>query len=418
MSLGLRYLLFVACVASPALAVDVRYGVAVRTDARTRTPLPGDLGTVITGDLEVTPRADLSLGVDASTFSALYAPSFLWREPQASGGRFLPLHRARLAFQTVWSRATFLIAQDGSYGVADVGFLRLPDGSLPSTVAEVQTLGSVPYVRSATLVSLESQPGNGVSLGLTAGFQISGSTDDSQQQQLPLQYGPTAAVRLRKAVTRSDGLTTFGQVSQATFVTGQNQFVAQLSEIWDRQLSRTLLMNLGVGLALTREHVIAMQGIPGDYLDLLPIALASLAWRDVLSGHPLLVTASLRMAPFSDRFTANVYERVEARLQAEWRPAKDWIVTAATGGAYAVPLGLSLAKPIAATQIDRTGLDQSGDRLVFGEGSVVWAVKTWLLLQGSARVLWTEQPRLLAQGQLQAVGTVSVTVQQQDSLAW
>ncbi len=416
MNRGLRYLLFVACVATPALAVDVRYGVAVRTDARTRTPLPGDLGRGITGDLEVSPRADLSLGVDASTFSALYAPSFLWREPQANGGRFLPLHRARLAFQTVWSRATFLIAQDAAYGVADVGFLRLPDGSLPTTVAEVQSLGSIPYVRSATLASLESQPGNGVSLGLSAHFQVSGSTQESQQ--LPLQYGPTAAVRLRKAVSRSDGLTTFGQVSQATFVTGQKQFVAQLSEIWDRQLSRTLLMNLGVGLALTREHVIAMQGIAGDYMDLLPVASASLAFRDVLSGHPLLVTTSLRMAPFSDRFTANVYERVEARVQGQWRPAKDWIVTAALGGAYAVPLGLSLAKPFAATMIDRTGLDQSGDRLVFSEGSVVWAVKTWLLLQASARVLWTEQPRLRSPGQLQAVGTVSVTVQQQDSLAW
>ncbi len=417
MKRGLRYLLFVACVACPALAVDVRYGVAVRTDARTRTPLPGDLGTVVTGDLEVSPRADLSLGVDASTFSALYAPSFLWREPQ-TGGRFLPLQRARLAFQTVWSRATFLVAQDGAYGVADVGFLRLPDGSIPSTVAEVQSLGSVPYMRSATSVSLESRPSNSFSLGLAASFQISGSTDEAQQQQLPLQYGPTASVRARLAVSRSDGLTTFGQASQATFVTGQKQFVAQLSEIWDRQLSRTLLLNLGVGLALTREHVIAMQGIPGDYMDLLPIALASLAWRDVLSGHPLVVTTSVRMAPFSDRFTANVYERVEARVQGAWRPAKDWTVTAATGGAYAVPLGLSLAKPIEATMIDRSGLDQSGDRLVFGEGSVVWAVKTWLLLQASARVLWTEQPRLRAQGQFQAVGTVSVTVQQQDSLAW
>lgn len=415
MNPGLRYLLLAACVATPALAVDVRYGVAVRTDARTRTPLPGDLGTGVTGDLEVSPRADVSLGVDASTFSALYTPSFLWREPQ-TGGRFLPLHRARLAFQTVWSRATLLIAQDGAYGLADVGFLRLPDGSLPTTVAEVQSLGSIPYVRSATLVSLESRPSNSFSLGVTAGYQVSGSTQTSQQ--LPLQYGPTASVRARKAVSRSDGLTTFGQVSQATFVTGQDQFIAQLSEIWDRQLSRTLLMNLGVGLALTREYVIAMQGIPGDYLDLLPIALASLAWRDVLSGHPLLVTASVRMAPFSDRFTANVYERVEARLQGEWRPAKDWIVTAATGGAYAVPLGLSLAKPMAATMIDRTGLDQSGDRLVFGEGSVGWTMKTWLLLQASARVLWTEQPRLRAPGQLQAVGTVSVTVQQQDSLAW
>jgi hypothetical protein len=409
-----RALLLWACLATPAAAADVRYGVGVRTDARTRTPLPGDRGTVVTGDLELTPRADLSIGVDASTFSALYSPTLVWREPQ-TGGRFLPLHRVRLAFQTVWPRTTFLISQDAAYGLADVGFLRQPDGSLPGAVGELQTIGALPYVRSATMVNLETQADR-FSLGLSAGYLLSGSTE--QNDALPFQYGPTASARARVAVSRTDGLTTMAQVSAARFVTGQEQLIAQLSEIWDRQVSRTVTFNAGVGVALTREQITAQNGLPGTYAELLPIALASLSWRDVVANNPLRFTTSARMAPFADRFTANVYERVELRLQGEWIPARNWVVTAGTGGALAVPVSLSLSKPEAASSLDRNGMNQAGDRLLFGEGAVGWTAKTWLLFQASARVLWTEQPRLNQPGMVQAVGTLSVTVQQQDSLAW
>lgn len=405
-----------ACLAVPAFAAEVTYGVAVRTDVRTRTPLPGDRGQYVTGDLELNPRGEITLGVDTSTFFLGYMPTLLWREPQVGGGRLLPLHRARLAFGSRWQRVTMLLSQDGAYGVADIGSLRLPDGSLPTSVAEVQTLGSVPYVRSLTLLNVETNPADRFTLGFSAGYSLSGSTEDSQA--LPLQYGPLASVRARVALTRTDGLTTTAQVSQATFVTGQEQLVAQLLETWDRQISRTLQLNLGAGVAFTREEVIAQQGIPGGYLDVLPVALATLSWREVLQGHPLRLDTSLRMAPFSDRFTANVYERVEARVAGEYRPAREWITTAAVGGALAVPLGFSLQRPEGASTADNLRLAQAGDRLVFAEGTVAWSVKTWLLLQASARVLWTEQPRRNMPGQVQAVGTLSVTVLEQDSVAW
>ena len=77
-------------------------------------------------------------------------------------------------------------------------------------------------------------------------------------------------------------------------------------------------------------------------------------------------------------------------------------MTAGTSGALAVALGRA---------------DQAGDWLLGGDGAATWTVETWLLLQASVRVLWTETPRLGANtGQLQAVGTISVTVRQQDSL--
>ena len=410
----LRYALIAALVGAPASAVDVRYGVSVRTDARARTPLVGDVGTTVTGDLELTPRADLALGVDSSTFSAMYSPTLVWREPQ-TGGRFLPLHRARLAFDTRWSRANLTVAQEGAYGLTDVGFLRQPNDSVPAGEVQTQTLGIVPYLRSATLLNLEARPNDVLSAGLSAAYLVSGSLESLA---MPLQYGPMVSLRARLAVSRTDGLTTQAQASQATFVTGQEQFIAQLWEIWDRQVSRTVSFNSGAGIALTREQVIARQGIPGTYSELLPIALASLSWNDVLAGQPLLLTTSLRMAPFADRFTANVYERIEARVAGQWRPGKDWIATTAVGAAQAVPISLALSRPPAAETVDRTGLNQAGDRALFGEAAVGWTPKLWLLVQASGRVLWTEQPRYGQPGQVQAVATLSVTVQQQDSLAW
>ena len=414
---GATLLVSALLVALPASAADVTYGVALRTDARTRTPLPGDVGTTVTGDLELAPRADLSFLVDASTFSLQYAPSLVWREPQ-TGGRLLPLHRGRLAFGSVWPHTRLLVYQEGASGLADVGALRMPDGSLAGSVGEVPTLGAIPYVRSASMFNLDTQPDGRLSLGFTAGYLVSGSTEEQFQLRMPLQWGPTGSARARVAVARTDGLTTFAQVSSAQFQTGQEQFIAQLSEIWDRQLSRRATLNLGVGAGLTRELVTERQqfGTPGLYVDLLPIALASLAWNDRVENAPLRLNTSLRMSPFADRFTGNVYERLEARAQGDYRPHREWIVTAATGGALALNVAWSLRKPEAAGT--GNGTNQAGDRLLFGEATVGWTPKAWLLLQASTRATWTEQPRLGNPGLLQWVGTLSVTVQQQDSLAW
>ncbi len=400
--------------ALPAHAIDLRYGVLLRTDARTRTPLPGDVSTTVTGDLELAPRGDLSFGIDASVFSVQYAPVLVWREPQ-TGGRLLPLHRGRLAFQSTWSKTRLFISQDGAWGLADIGSLRMPDGSLTGSVGEVPTLGAIPYMRSASMLNLDTQPADRVSLGFTAGFLASGSTEDKFQLQMPMQWGPTGSARMRIAVARTDGLTTFSQLTGARFKTGQEQLIGQLQEIWDRQLSRRATINLGAGIALTRERI-TTTGIPGVYVDLLPVAIASLAYNDRVENAPLRLNTSLRMSPFADRFTGNVYERLEARVQADYRPHKEWLVTAATGGALAVGVAWSLSKPEAAGATN--GTNQAGDRLLFGEAAVGWTPKAWLLVQASTRATWTEQPRLNVPGLFQWVGTLSVTVMQQDSLAW
>lgn len=383
-----------------ALALDGHYQVSLRTELRPRTLLPGDNAPPpVTGDLEFAPLAELTLGGDITAFTAQYAPTLIWREPQI-GGQLLPLNRGRLALTHRWSQATLLISEDAAYGTADVGSLRPAEGSLPTDVAGVQTLGPVDYVRSASLLALEARPGSRNTLSVSAGWNISGSTTSTA---LPLQYGPTAATRWRWAASRNDGLTTAATLVSARFATGQEQLISQLTETWDRQLTHTLTMSVGGGVAVTREVVIAAQGIPGTYLEVLPVGNATLSWQDSLFDKPFRFDTSVRLAPFADRFTGFVYERIEGRVQGEWRAARSWLATLAAGGALAVPIGRS---------------EQNGDRLVFGEGRVGWDAFPWLQFQASARILWTEQPRLGDPGLVQAAGVLSITVREQDSFSW
>lgn len=401
-------------VALPALAIDVRYGVGVRSEVRARTPLPGDLGCALsadggmpaclTGDLELDPLLDLSLAGDTTTLTLQYAPTLIWREPQTgSQSRLLPLQNGTIGLTRRWSQAVFTLTENAAWGLADIGALRTDPSQPLTAVNPVQTLGGVPYLRSATLMTLDGTASSRVSLGASAGFSISGSPEGTQNG-LPLQYGPSGAFRLRWLATRVDALTTGANLFSARFITGQEQLIATLTETWDRPLSRTWSLSLGAGAALTREVVVEMQGVPGTYLEVLPVASASMNWNDEIFGtQPVRLGVSARLAPFADRFTGAVYERLEGRLQGDWRPARNWVVTAAGSGALAVPIGM---------------VQQAGDKLVSGEAAVTWTAQPWLLLQASARVLWTEQPRSGIPGQVQAAGVVSVTIREQDSVAW
>lgn len=401
---GLQLAVALAVLPLTAAAVDVTWAASARTELRVRNPFANDsaasLDAGITADLELDPAASVALGVDNAVFAFSYTPTLIWREPQ-TGGRLLPLHQGRVGWTQRWQRATLALSEEGVYGVADIGSLRTPDGSQPGAVGEVQTLGGTPYLRSTTVGLLELRPGDRVSLGFGGGYHVSGSPEGTTNG-LPLQWGPTASARLRLEASRLDGLTTNAQFAWSIFDTGQEQLVASLAEAWDRRVTRTLSFTAGAGAALTRAVVTPDVGVPGEYLEVLPVANAGVTWRNELAQQPLSVNLALRMAPFADRFTGLVYERLEGRLGAEWQPAARWAVTAGTSGALAVALGRA---------------DQAGDWLLGGDGAATWTVETWLLLQASVRVLWTETPRLGANtGQLQAVGTISVTVRQQDSL--
>jgi hypothetical protein len=394
--------LWVALLAQPAIGAEASYAVAARTDLRTRSPLPGERGSIVTGDLEFVPDLQGALRWSTGLVSLQYNPSLLLREPQVLGPVTF-LHRGRFLVTKRWERVSLTLVQEGAQGRLDVGALRNPEGSTPGGVPELQTLGTVPYVRSASLAVLDAQPSARVALTVSGGYLISGSPVAGNS--MPLQWGPIASARLRLSASGRDTFSTELQASSARFATGQEQQIAQATETWERRLTTALTASMGAGVAVTREYIIEVPGGPiaGTFLEVLPVVLATAAWRQPGLVQPVQVTASARMAPFADRFTGQVYERIEARLQADWRPERAWTLTAAAGLAYAVPLGRAR---------------QAGDWLAFGEGAAAWSAKDWLLLGFSARVLWVEQPRLGVGGLLQWVGTLTLTVRDHDATAW
>jgi hypothetical protein len=144
--------------------------------------------------------------------------------------------------------------------------------------------------------------------------------------------------------------------------------------------------------------------VPRTCFDVLPVAQASLGFSDTLRGTPVRLGLRTSLSPFADRFTGNVYERLEGRLNAEWLPARRWLLRAAGGAAYAVPIGVA---------------SQAGDRIFSGEAAAQWTPEPWLALQASGRMLWAQQPRFgSSDGIFQAVISISATVQQTDSTAW
>lgn len=398
-------LLLAATLAPPALAAEANYLVSARADVRTRSPIPGESTAPITGDLELLPAALVNLRWKLTTLTLQYNPSVLMRQPHLLGPVTV-LNRGRVQLVNRWERHTLSLLQEGAAGISDIGSLRMPEGALAGAVTEVQTAGLTPYVRSASYASFDGSPVERVGYSVTAGYLISGSPN--APLTMPLQWGPVAQARFRAGIGRLDSLTTSAQGWAAWFVVGHQQYVAWLTETWERQLGRTVTGSLGAGAAVTKEHIAEVPGllnppIPGDYLEVLPVTSVAVNWRQPLRGAMVQANATVRMAPFADRFTGAVYERLEARAQGEWRPEHTVTVTGAGGVAYAVPIGRAT---------------QAGDRVIFAEGGVVWLLEEWLGLGFLGRALWVEMPRLGTPGMLQWVATFSVTVQDRNTTAW
>jgi hypothetical protein len=163
----------------------------------------------------------------------------------------------------------------------------------------------------------------------------------------------------------------------------------------------------GGGVAFTHERIANWQvgSIPGDYGELLPIVGGTLTTRLPFTGTQATLNASLRLAPFADRFTGLVYERLEARAQAEWRPVRVLTTSAILSAAYGVGVGQNA---------------QPGDMLLGADVTAEWALSQWLAVAGLGRAIYTQQ-RVLNSGlvpQFQWMATMSVIVRYHDSTAW
>lgn len=392
-----------ALCAAPARAVEVSWLAVGRLDVRLRTPLPGDVATVLTTDLELLPIANLNFTWSRTRLELTYTPSLIFREPQLLGPVRL-MNRGSAQFRHRWRQATLTLTQQGAYGQADVGALRTRQDVTGVPVVEVQTLGLVNYVESVTYAQLDALTTRRTQLSLSAGYRLAGSPDSAA---LPLQRGPLARVAFRYQVDRRDTLTTVAQASHADFVNGQQQTLATLTEELTHLLARPLSLTASAGAAWTREVVpdgLPTRLLPGTFNEVLPVASATLSWREPLNTPTLQLDASVQLAPFADRFTGLIYERLEGRVSGRKVLPAELAVSANLGAAYAVPLGRS---------------PQAGDTIAYADASLSWLTTRWLTLVASTRLLYAHQPRLGGQtGAWQWVLTLSAQVQDQGSTVW
>lgn len=427
----------VVLAATLASAADVRYNVGGIVNTRVRSSLAGDLstaaGAAATYEIELIPTAEVGLGFEPTLLSLRYNPSILFREIERLGP-VVVLHNGRLAVGTRWEGGSFTFTEDASYGETDMNPLRNEPGATPTTttVTNPQSVGVIPYARSATAASVSFAFPHQVGLTLTAGYQLGGSlaTDGGVQladpvtAPLPFQYGPTGLVGVRVAATELDTVAATAQVSQATFSTGEEQLIALATVTWDRRLTRSLSSSLLAGGALTRQRVCTVFELknfcdpdalpanwdttlvtPGWYMAILPAFSASGTWSGAANGGaPLAVTALARVTPFADRVTGAVYSRFEANLTALWSPTKTIAVRGVASVGYALHL---------------SGVDtQGGDQVYMGEGTFTWTPEPWVSLAALLRVAWVHQPRLQVPGYLDWAAALSAVFRLQGTVGW
>lgn len=439
-----------ALAAGPAAAVEALYVASARLDVRARSALPGGGTLPVGGDVELLPAIEGALLFGHLWRVSLgYSPSLLLRDLQGLGNVQNPatpvfLHRGRFNLTGNLGRTMVSFNEDAAYGELDVTGLRSPDGAPVGALPELTTLGVTPYLRTSTSVSISSQASRLFSWALSAGYVASGdptALDSSyalvqalggqptvpvRTNQLPFQYGPVASASMRIRAHTFHTLVTSLSFSEAHFthldqeprrvlpVPVAEQLVAQLIETWEGRLSHAVNATFSAGVAFTHERIANWQvgSIPGDYAELLPVVGGTISTRLPVTETQATINASLRLAPYADRFTGLVYERLEGRAQAEWRPVRVLTTSASVSAAYA----LGVLKNA-----------QQGDLLLSGDVVAEWALSQWLSLAGLARALYTQQRSYIQQqglttgelvGQFQWMATMSVIVRYHDSTAW
>lgn len=389
--------------ASSVLAAEGSYLVSARAETRARSALPGDRSAVaLAGDLEVLPRVSGRLRVEAFSFELGYLPSLVVRD---FGGRglVLPLHRGSAAVQ--WERdATVLrLATDAASGVTDLGPLLLADpGVVAGQLSAGTTIGLVQIVRSTTTASLQGRAGAHLLWRGEGSYQVSGST---QTDQLPLGWGPGGLALLGWEPTRVDRFTTTATVRQTTFMTGHQQLIGELTETWTRALSRQLSLEGGGGVAVVNQRFPPPAvGVSGrEAFEVQPVAVVVLTSKVPIRRSVLELGGRASLAPFADRFTATVYERLSVSGRAMWVFERDLATIVIISVARSFPGPALMMAP---------------DFLVTAEATLAWTATPWLILGASLRGAHIALLTPVPSSQNQWLASVSVAFQRQDSASW
>jgi hypothetical protein len=383
-------------------ATEAGYDIGARAEIRAASPAPGDF---LSGAQEVVPRIGFLLHDDEWLLAAAYYPRIYWIEPQDTPVPSV-LHRGNLAVERkLENNRRIFGTEDFGYGLnyfsplSGAGGVVTPAGTPPSPLQLLPGVQFANYISSYSVVgtSLELTPL--WKLDAQGSWVVTGGADPIAQLQIPLERGPAAQASLAYALSRLDTLTTSVSGARATFApnlvcpadqtcppspltgvrqnevftVGQVAQMAQATESWRTQWTRTLGMTLQAGAAVAsnqfaptapvEQEVDPVGGIAAD--------LKTHVADKVVTGH-----LSALVGPFLDVYGAAVFERAEGSLGASFNYER-WDVSASLRGTVLLDGGR-----------------RQGESLVTAELATAHEFDKGLKLEGGVRGYWQQGPPL------------------------
>jgi hypothetical protein len=364
-------------------STEAGYDVGLRAEMRADSALTG-FG--LDGAQEIDPRIAMLFHDDEWIFTAAYSPRVYWLEPQDTPAPSV-MHRANLALERkVGTNQRIFASEDFGYGLNYFSPLGGAGGAVtsPGTPPPLQLVPSVlfaQYVSSASTAGTTLQLAPLWTLNAQAAWVVTGGADPTAQEEIPLERGPTAQASLAYAISRLDTLTTTvsgvrasftpGQVTlpsgQLAFSSGQIAELAQATETWHTQLTRTVDASLQGGAAVAQNQLMPV-ATPDQ--SVLPIAGANLNLKTRIADKLVSGSLSAQVGPFLDVFAAEVFERAEGALGARFN-YEHWDIKASVRGTVLLNGGL-----------------RQGESLVTAELSTAHAFDKGLVLEGGLRAYW------------------------------
>jgi hypothetical protein len=305
---------------SPNASLDV----SLRSTARARTLTLEDGSVSFVNELEVVPQASMVLNIPRFAFTVGLSPRFLVVSLQGGPVEIYTSAWLLLEYKIDPTWRLFA-AENASYGTNNLTLPATPGGPAqpPPELSPISARTSIPYIYLSSSLSLVGRLSRRTTLSLVASYVESGGVGAAAEQTMPLQWGPRAEASVDWKASRDQSLVTAGTFQLSTFSTGRTVYTGTLTETlrsaWDRRFRTTF--TLGAGSSNTET-------LTGYTFDRVAPVLGLGMDMTTASRDPLHLALNLYVGPYVDPYLAVAYQRATLTGNLDWRPGREWTLSA------------------------------------------------------------------------------------------
>lgn len=345
-----------------------------RTEARVRWP--GSVPAAASLDIETVPAARLTLALPRLRGALAYTPRLTQWDAGSNRASLVALHEGAVGVEWFNRQVRLSLGQAASYGGVNLATLA-PASATPGAPARVDAVpGSqvLDYAASTTTLSSRLELRRWAA-SLAIGYQLGGGATAAARPALPFQQGPFGEATLTRALRRTDFLYTSAAAAEASFSSGPESLLVEVTGGWRRQWTRSTETRLALGASEARTRAGAREP---HQQQTYPVAEGVVERRMATDDGRLDLRASVRLGPFVNRLVGLVDERVQGTVTVSQTHAR-FGARASVSGAQSVPTG-----------------GAASIRLVSGELGASYGTSDRLTLDAGVRGIWQrqEQPSL------------------------